>query len=184
MKEFAEIDALIDANLATPPTLPASCFVAPGAFVFGRVEMGERTSIWPGCSLRGDIQAIVIGEGTNIQDGSVVHVDDERPTIIGEYVTVGHRAIIHACTVGNECLIGMGAIVLDGAVIGERSIIGAGAVVTKNAIIPAGSMVLGCPAKIIRSLSEAEQLGLRAWAERYVQLSRKYLRIQRETDRL
>lgn len=165
--------------LGCDPRIPDSAFVAPGAFVAGDVTLGEEVSIWPGCSLRGDIAPIVVGAHSNVQDGSVVHVADDLPAIIGEWVTVGHKAIVHACEIGNEVLIGMGAIILDGAKIGDRCIIGANATVTMNMEIPPGSLVLGSPAKIKKSLDEKEQAGIRVWAERYVTLSRIYLERQK-----
>ena len=135
------------------PRIPASAFVAPGAVVTGDVTLGEETSIWYQAVLRGDINSIRIGAHSNIQDGAVVHLDSEYGTTVGEWVTVGHRAILHACTVGDEVLVGMGSIVLDGAEIGARSIIGAGALVTGHKIIPPGSLVLGSPAKVVRALT-------------------------------
>jgi len=161
--------------LGRTPKLAASAFVAPGVFLAGDVTVGENASIWPGCSLRGDIAPIVIGANSNVQDGSVVHVADNLPAFIGEWVTVGHKAIVHACEIGNEVLIGMGAIILDGAKIGDHCIIGANATVTMHTQIPPGSLVLGSPAKIKKILSPEEQAGIRVWAERYVTLSRVYL---------
>jgi len=161
--------------LGRTPRLAASAFIAPGAFLAGDVTVGENASIWPGCSLRGDIAPIVIGANSNVQDGAVVHVADDLPAMIGEWVTVGHKAIVHACEIGNEVLIGMGAIILDGAKIGDRCIIGANATVTMQTEIPPGSLVLGSPAKIKKILSPGEQAGIRVWAERYVTLSRVYL---------
>ena len=124
--------------------------------------------------LRGDINRIVIGPRSNVQDGAVIHLADDFGALVGELVTVGHKAILHACTVGDEVLIGMGAIVLDGAEIGARSIIGAGALVTGGKKIPPGSLVLGSPAKVVRTLSLDEQAGIKVWAEKYVALSRAY----------
>jgi gamma-carbonic anhydrase len=161
--------------LGRSPRLATSAFIAPGAFVAGDVTIGEEASIWPGCSLRGDIAPIVIGAHSNIQDGSVVHVADDLPAIVGEWVTVGHKAVVHACEVGDEVLVGMGAIILDGAKIGSRCIIGANATVTMGTEIPPGSLVLGSPANVKKTLSEEEQSGIRRWAERYVILSRAYL---------
>jgi len=161
--------------LGRTPQLAASAFIAPGVFLAGDVTVGENASIWPGCSLRGDIASIVIGANSNVQDGSVVHVADNLPALIGEWVTVGHKAIVHACEIGNEVLIGMGAIILDGAKIGDHCIIGANATVTMHTEIPPGSLVLGSPAKIKKILSPEEQAGIRVWAERYVTLSRVYL---------
>ena len=162
-------------HLGCTPRIAPSAFIAPGAFVAGDVTIGDECSIWPGCSLRGDIAPIVIGAHSNIQDGSVVHVADNLPAIVGEWVTVGHKAIVHACEIGNEVLIGMGAIILDGAKIGDRCIIGANATVTMHSVIPPGSLVLGSPAKIKKTLSAEEQAGIRVWAERYVTTSRAYL---------
>jgi carbonic anhydrase/acetyltransferase-like protein (isoleucine patch superfamily) len=116
-----------------------------------------------------------VGAHSNIQDGSVVHIDSDFETTIGEWVTVGHRAIVHACTIGDEVLVGMGSIILDGAEIGARSIIGAGALVTGGKKIPPGSLVLGSPGKVVRELSLQEQAAIKGWAERYVHLSRRYL---------
>lgn len=172
MQEFTQ---RITKNIDTPPRIDPTAFIAPNVFIAGDVRIGPKASIWPGCSLRGDIRPIEIGEGSNVQDGSVVHVDDEHSAIIGSYVTIGHKAIIHACTIEDESLIGMGAIILDGAVIGARSIVGANATVTKGTIVPPGSLVLGSPAKVVRTLDEAAQKDLRRWAERYVILSRTYM---------
>lgn len=163
-------------HLTRAPQIAPSAFIAPGAMVVGDVTLGEESSVWFGAVLRGDINRIVIGAHSNVQDGSVVHLDSKFGTTLGEWVTVGHRAIIHACTVQDEVLVGMGAIILDGAEIGARSIIGAGALVTGGKIIPPGSLVLGSPAKVVRPLSEEEQLAIKGWAERYVTLSRVYLR--------
>jgi carbonic anhydrase/acetyltransferase-like protein (isoleucine patch superfamily) len=118
--------------------------------------------------LRGDINRIVVGHHTNIQDHAVLHLADDYPCVVGNWVTVGHSAIVHACTVGDECLIGMGAVVLDGAVIGEQCLIGARALVTQGMQIPAGSLVMGAPARVVRALSPEERAGLKHWAEKYV----------------
>jgi carbonic anhydrase/acetyltransferase-like protein (isoleucine patch superfamily) len=157
------------------PSVHPSAFIAPSADVIGDVEVGENASIWFGAVLRGDINRIVIGANSNVQDNAVVHLADEYPAIIGSFVTIGHSAVVHACVIEDECLIGMGAIILDGAVIGARSIVGAGALVTPGTIIPPGSMVLGSPAKVTRTLDEDRQLGLKHWAEKYVRVSREYL---------
>lgn len=161
--------------LGQPPRIAPSAFIAPGAFLAGDVTVGESASIWPATSLRGDIAPIRIGAHSNVQDGAVVHVADDLPAIVGEWVTIGHKALVHACEIGNEVLVGMGSIILDGAKIGDRCIIGANATVTGGSIIPPGSLVLGSPAKVKRTLSEEEQAGIRVWAERYVTLSRIYL---------
>ena len=162
------LEERLQAYLTRRPEVDPSAYVAPTAVVMGSVKIGPKASVWPNCVLRGDIENIEIGEGSNVQDGSVVHLADDLGVKIGRYVTVGHMAMIHACTIEDECLIGMKATVLDGAVIGRRSIVGAGAVVTKNMIVPPGSLVLGMPAKVVKQLSEEEQAGLRHWAEKYV----------------
>ena len=136
--------------------------------MIGDVTLGEHASVWYNAVLRGDINRIVVGHHTNIQDNAVLHLADELPCVVGNFVTVGHSAIVHACTVGDECLIGMGATVLDGAVIGEQSIVGANALVKQGMVVPPGTMVMGCPAKVVRALSAAERAGLRLWAEKYV----------------
>jgi gamma-carbonic anhydrase len=161
--------------LGTPPNVHPSAYVAPGATVIGDVSLGEESSVWFGAVVRADINRIIIGPRSNIQDGAVVHLADEFGTFIGELVTVGHKAIVHACTVGDEVLVGMGAIILDGAEIGARSIIGAGALVTGGKKIPPGSLVVGSPGKVVRQLSLEEQAGIRDWAVRYVEVSRAYL---------
>lgn len=157
------------------PSLAGTVFVAPGATVVGAVDLGEESSVWYGSVLRGDINRIIIGAQSNVQDLSVIHVSDEFPAVVGERVTIGHRAIIHACTVDDEVLVGMGAIILDGAVIGARSIIGAGAVVTRGMRIPEGSLVVGTPGRIVRTLSAGERHSNGALAMKYVEISRRYL---------
>jgi carbonic anhydrase/acetyltransferase-like protein (isoleucine patch superfamily) len=122
------------------------------------------------CVLRGDINYIEIGEGSNVQDGSIVHLAEDLPVRVGRLVTIGHRAILHACTVEDECLIGMGATILDGAVIGRGSIVGAHALVTKDAQIPPGSLVMGMPARVVRALRPDEIAGIRTWADHYIAL--------------
>ncbi len=168
-------DEQISRFLGRTPQISPTAYIAPHTFIAGDVEIGDEASIWPCCSLRGDIAQISIGAHSNVKDGSVVHVADDLPAIIGEWVTVGHNATVHACTLEDEVLIGMGAIVLDGARVGTRSIIGANATVTMHTEIPPGSLVLGSPAKVVRELSAEEQAGVRVWAERYVKLSRIYL---------
>lgn len=164
----------IDRFLGTPPRIHHSAYIAPGATVIGDVTLEEETSVWFSAVLRGDINCIKIGRRSNIQDGAVVHLADDYGTSVGELVTVGHKAVLHACTIGDEVLVGMGAVVLDGAEVGARSIIGAGALITGGRKIPPGSLVLGSPAKVVRELSADEQAGIRVWAERYVELSRIY----------
>jgi len=161
-------------HLDAKPQIHATAFVAPGADVIGDVTLAEESSVWFQAVLRGDINRIVIGPRSNVQDGAVVHLADDYGAFVGELVTVGHKAILHACTIADEVLVGMGAIILDGAEIGARSIIGAGALVTGGKKIPAGSLVLGSPAKVVRTLSLEEQAGIKVWAEKYVALSRAY----------
>jgi carbonic anhydrase/acetyltransferase-like protein (isoleucine patch superfamily) len=167
--------ATIGRNIRTAPKIAPDAYIASDATVVANVEIGPQASVWHQAVLRGDVARIILGAQSNVQDGAVVHVADELPAIIGELVTVGHKAIVHACTIENEVLVGMGAIVLDGARVGTRSIIGANATVKQGMEIPAGSLVLGTPAKIVRTLSEAEQDEIKMWALRYVRLSREYL---------
>lgn len=157
------------------PLIHASAFTAASADIIGRVALHEESSVWYNATLRGDINEIVIGPRSNVQDNAVIHLSDDYGCYVGELVTVGHSAILHACTVKDEALIGMGSIVLDGAVIGERSIIGAGALVTGGTIIPPGSLVLGSPAKVVKTLSLEEQSKVKDWALKYVRQSRKFL---------
>jgi carbonic anhydrase/acetyltransferase-like protein (isoleucine patch superfamily) len=162
-------------RLRLGPRIDASAFVAPDATVIGDVTLGEESSVWHRAVLRGDINRIVVGAQTNLQDGVIVHLADNFAALIGERVTVGHGAIVHACTVDDEVLIGMRATILDGAEIGARSIIGANALVTVGMKIPSGSMVLGSPAKVTRQLTRDEQAGIKRWALKYVQ-SAKFFR--------
>ncbi len=157
------------------PAVAADVFIAYGAIVLGAVELREQSSVWYGSVLRGDINRIVVGAQSNVQDGSVLHVSDDCACVLGDRVTVGHRAVVHACTVGDEVLVGMGAIILDGAQIGARSIIAAGALVTKNSVIPEGSLVIGSPARVVRTLSLEEQQANGKLALKYVEVSRRYL---------
>ncbi len=163
-------------NLAKGPRVHATAFVHSKAVVIGNVTVGPKASVWPCAVLRGDIAPIEIGEGTNIQDGAVVHVADGLPAKIGARVTVGHLAMIHACTVGDECLIGMHATILDGAVIGARSIVGANSLVTKGTQVPPGSLVMGSPASVVRPLTSAELASLPGWAEKYVKVAAHHRR--------
>ena len=160
------------------PDVHSSAFIAKSADLIGAVTVGEEASIWYSSVLRADINKIKIGARSNIQDGCVVHLESDLGTHVGEYVTVGHKAILHACSIDDEVLVGMGAIVMDGVEVGSRSIIGAGALVTMETKIPPGSLVLGSPARVVRSLSGEEQGSLKGWAENYVLLSRRYLAAQ------
>jgi len=165
----------ISRNIRTAPRIAPDAYLAADATVVANVEIGPEASVWPQAVLRGDVAHVVLGAQSNVQDGAVVHTADDLPAIIGQLVTVGHKAVVHACTVEDEVLVGLGAIILDGAQVGTRSIIGANATVTQGMKIPPGSMVLGTPAKVVRSLSEAEQEEIKMWALRYVRLSREYL---------
>lgn len=160
--------------LGQTPEVDPTAYIAPEAVVFGAVKLAAYTSVWPAAVLRGDINDIIVGEGSNIQDGAIIHLADDYACIIGQYVTVGHGAIVHACTVEDYCLIGMHATILDGAVIGRGSIIGANALVTQGQIIPPGSMVLGSPGKVVKTLSEEKIQGLKKWAEKYVTVSQTH----------
>ncbi len=152
-----------------PPDLSKATFVAANATVVGTVILAEGTSIWYGAVLRGDVERIQIGAYSNVQDGAILHGDPGQPTILEAYVTVGHRAVVHSAYIEQGCLIGIGAIVLDGVRVGAGSLIGAGAVVTKD--VPARSLVIGIPGKVIRQLSEPEAAHLIDHAQRYEKLA-------------
>jgi carbonic anhydrase/acetyltransferase-like protein (isoleucine patch superfamily) len=154
------------------PSLHASVFVAWNAEVTGDVEAGEGASIWYGAVIRGDLAPVRIGPRTNIQDGAVLHVVEGGPCVLGQGITVGHGAIVHACTVGDNSLVGMGAILLDGAEIGSDSIVGAGALVTQGKKYPPRSMILGSPAKMVRTLTDEEVASLHEHARKYTELAR------------
>jgi carbonic anhydrase/acetyltransferase-like protein (isoleucine patch superfamily) len=155
--------------LWSTPDLAAASFVATNAIVMGQVEVGEGASIWYGAVVRGDVEKIVIGAYTNVQDGAVLHGDPGEPTVLEDYVTIGHRAVVHSAHIGRGSLIGIGAIVLDGVKVGAGCIVGAGSVVTKD--VPERSLVVGVPAKVVRSISEDEAAGLIDHAQRYQQLA-------------
>jgi carbonic anhydrase/acetyltransferase-like protein (isoleucine patch superfamily) len=143
-------------------------FIAPGAWVMGDVTLGPQASVWYGCVLRGDMDRIVIGEATNIQDGSVVHVDAGKPALIGAHVGVGHRVVLHGCTVEDECLIGMGSVLLNGVRIGTGSVVAAGAVVREGMAVPPGSLVMGVPARVVRPVDALLRARIRETWEHYV----------------
>jgi len=163
-----ELAPQLDKFLRRPPQLGKNVFIASTAVVIGDVTLGAHSSVWYGAVLRGDINRIVVGHHSNVQDNAVLHLADNFPCVLGNWVTVGHGAVVHACKVGDECLVGMGAVILDGAVIGKQSIIGAKALVTQGAKIPPGSLVLGAPAKVVRKLTKEERAGLKWWAQKYV----------------
>jgi len=162
--------------LLSKPEVGKSVFIARTAFLVGRIEIGECASIWPGVSVRGDVNRIRIGKRTNIQDNSVLHVDHDAPLEIGDDVTVGHGSILHGCTVRDRCLIGMGSIILNGAVVGPDVIIGAGAVVKQNDVIPPGTLYLGAPAKYKRDLMPEEAASIPEWAKHYSEFALEYIR--------
>ncbi len=166
----------MDRFLGRTPTLGREVFIAQGAVVLGDVTLGDYSSVWFNAVLRGDINRIMVGHHSNLQDGAIVHLADELPCLIGNYVTVGHGAIVHACTIRDEVLLGMGATILDGAVIGEQSLVGARALVTQGVELPPGSLVLGAPARVVRPLTAAERASLRRLAEKYVEAAAYYLR--------
>ena len=156
------------------PNLGEGVYIARGAVVIGDVTLGDYSSVWPNAVLRGDINRIIVGPRSNVQDNAVVHVDTNYPTTIGELVTVGHTAVVHACKIDNEVLVGMGAIILDDVEVGARSIIGANALVTIGMKIPPGSLVLGSPAKIRRQLTADEQRDIARWAWSYVETAKQF----------
>lgn len=159
------------------PDAHSSALIVPGAVVLGAAVLGAESSVWYGAVIRADINKIIIGAQSNVQDNSVLHVSDDYACIVGERVTIGHRAVVHACTVHDEVLVGMGAIILDGAEIGARSIIAAGALVTKGMKVPEGSLVIGSPAKVVRPLTLDEQRANHRLALKYVALSRRYIEL-------
>jgi len=178
---LSDLATRVAAFLRRGPRLGRGVYLAPGARVVGDVTIGAGSSVWHNAVLRGDINRIVVGHRTNIQDNCVLHVADELACVLGDLVTVGHAAIVHAATVGSETLVGMGARLLDGAVVGEQCLVGAGALVTQGANIPAGSLVLGAPAKVVRALTPAERAGLKGFAQKYVELAAFYLKHNRKT---
>jgi len=165
------------------PTIGENTWIAEGSSVIGRTTIGKDSAIWFGCVVRGDVHYIKIGDRTNIQDLSMIHVthhkkadmSDGHPTIIGDDVTVGHRVMLHGCTIEDACLIGMSATILDGAVIGKESIVGAGSLVTKNKKFPPRSLIMGSPAKVVRELTDEEVAELYASAKRYVEFKNQYV---------
>lgn len=156
------------------PLIADSAWIAGSAEVIGDVKLGENVSIWPAAVLRGDTDSITIGDGTNIQDGSVLHADKGKPLQIGKNVTAGHQVMLHGCTIGDESLIGIGSVILNGAVIGRHSLVGARSLVTEGKVFPDGVMILGSPAKVVRSLTDDEIEGLRRSAAHYVQNGQRF----------
>jgi carbonic anhydrase/acetyltransferase-like protein (isoleucine patch superfamily) len=156
------------------PRLADTAWVADSAQVIGNVELGAGASVWFGAILRGDSEVLRIGKGTNVQDGSVIHADPGFPATLGDHVSVGHQAMLHGCTVGDGTLIGIQAVVLNGARIGKHCLVGAGALVTEGKAFPDGSMILGSPAKVVRSLTPEQIDALRHIADHYVENARRY----------
>lgn len=156
------------------PEIADNCFVAPSASLIGAVRMAANASVWFNCVLRADNEPIVIGENSNVQDGSVLHVDPGYPIEIAANVTIGHKVMLHGCQIGEGTLIGMNAVVLNGARIGKNCLIGANALVTENMEIPDGSMVLGSPAKVVKTLDEKLQARLAEGAKHYVDNGARY----------
>ncbi len=168
------IEDRLEKYLGQKPKIDSTSYIADSAKIMGDVQIGAYSSIWHNCVLRADINSIVIGEATNIQDGAIIHVADEFPTLIGDYNTIGHGAVIHACKIEDECLIGINAIILDGVHVGSQSIIGASALVTRGMNIPPGSVVMGKPGRVVRMLSPEEQSELRFRAEKYIKVSKAH----------
>jgi len=170
---------VIHSYKAYEPVIGEDVFIAEGTHIIGRTSLGDKVNIWFGAVLRGDVNTIEVGSGTNIQDNTTVHVAGSYKTVIGEDVTIGHNCIIHGCTIEDACLIGMGTTILDGAVIGKNSIVGANSLVTMNKSFPEGHLIMGSPAKVIRALSEEEIIGLEAHAHHYVSLAEDYIQTRK-----
>ena len=158
----------------TQPRVADSAWVADSAQVMGNVVLGEDSSVWFGTVIRGDTETITVGRGSNIQDASVLHADIGKPLTIGDNVTVGHQVMLHGCTIGDESLIGIGAIVLNGAKIGRHCLVGAGALVTEGKEFPDGSMIIGSPAKAVRQLTPEQIDGLKLSAQHYMDNARRF----------
>jgi carbonic anhydrase/acetyltransferase-like protein (isoleucine patch superfamily) len=156
------------------PSIHASAFVAPGADVIGRVKLAKDASVWFGAVLRGDVNRIEIGEATNIQDGSILHVDDDHPCLISDHVHVGHHANLHGCAVERGAMIGIGSIVLSGSRVGAGSIVGAGSVVLEGTVIPPRSLAVGAPARVVRTVRAEDLAYIRWWIAKYVRLAKEY----------
>lgn len=156
------------------PTVADDAWVAPDANVIGNVVLEADSSVWFGCTIRGDNEQILVGKGSNVQENSVFHTDPGCPLTIGENCTIGHKVMLHGCTIGDNSLIGMGATVLNGARIGKNCLIGAGALITENKVIPDGSLVMGAPGKVVRELDAAAIRGLTASAEHYQQNAARF----------
>jgi carbonic anhydrase/acetyltransferase-like protein (isoleucine patch superfamily) len=156
------------------PSIHPNAYVHPDAVVLGNVTLGRRVSVWPTAVIRGDSDAITIGDESNVQDGTIIHVDEGKPTTIGKRVAIGHRAIVHGSTVEDDCLIAMGAVLLNGVHVGSGSIVGAGAVCTEGMRIPPNSLVVGVPARKIRETNPEERERIRRTVESYLELQERY----------
>lgn len=155
-------------------SIDPTAFIAPGAWVMGDVTLGPRTSVWYATVLRGDMDRIVVGADSNLQDGVVVHVDEGLPALIGARVGVGHRAVVHGCTVEDDCLIGMGSVLLNGVVIGAGSVVAAGAVVREGMVVPADSVVMGVPARVVRAVDASLRARTRSTVDHYLTLAARH----------
>jgi len=165
---------MILAYRGTSPVIAPTAFVAPSADVIGKVRLERDSSIWFGCVVRGDVNRIEIGEATNVQDGSILHVDDHSPCLIADHVHVGHHVNLHGCIVGRGAMIGIGAIVLSGSRVGAGAIIGAGSVVLEGTTIPPRVLAVGTPARIVRSVTARDLRYIRGWVAKYVRLAKAY----------
>jgi carbonic anhydrase/acetyltransferase-like protein (isoleucine patch superfamily) len=161
------------------PEVAPSAFVAPGAFVVGKVRLGEESSVWYGAVLRGDTEPITVGDRTNVQDGCVLHADPGYPATIGDGCVIGHNAVVHGCEVGDGCLVGMGATIMNGAKIGEGSIVAAGALVPEGKEFPPRSLIVGAPAKLVREVTEAQTEDIARGARTYVERARLHRESQK-----
>lgn len=156
------------------PSIDESAYVAPGATIIGSVILKENSSVWPASVIRGDNEPITLGAGSNIQDGSILHTDMGAPLTIGENVSIGHQVMLHGCTIEDNCLIGIQAVILNHAVIGRDSLVGAGALVTEGKVFPPRSLILGTPAKVVRTLTDEEVANLRANAQIYMDRAKSF----------
>lgn len=162
--------------LHVAPNIDPSAYITESAELIGAVTIGKQSSVWFQVVIRADDEPVTIGDGTNIQDGTIIHIDPGCPTILGNYVTVGHRAIVHGAEVADNVMISMGAIVLNGAQIGENSIIGAGALVTERMVIPPNSLVLGIPGRVVKLVTDEQVARIRQTAESYIERGQAYLK--------
>jgi len=170
---------VIDTTFSRPtqrldPAVAPGVYLAPGIVLMGDVRLAEHVNVWPGSVLRGDLQPVIVGAYTNIQEHTICHVANGAACLIGDHCTIGHRAVIHGCTIEPGCLIGIGAIVLTGARVGEGSIVAAGALVLENAVIPPRSLIVGLPSKVVRTLKDDEAAQGRELAIKYAQLADAY----------